>query len=143
MENSTWHRCSSRMRPWPSGTASAKSSMPRAREATVYTTFLATRGSIERNRAAFSAMIRAVRRTQSWLYDHSAEELADVVAAFYPHVARELLADSLRRYREAGLWARRPEVSREGFARLAECLLSGGFIARTHAYEDCVDQSLY
>jgi NitT/TauT family transport system substrate-binding protein len=110
---------------------------------TAYTAFLATRGSIERNRYAFAAMMRAVRRMQSWLYDHSAEEMGDVVAPFYPDVARDLLANSLRRYRDAGLWARRPEVSREGFARLAECLLSGGFISRMHAYEDCVDQSLY
>jgi hypothetical protein len=50
---------------------------------------------------------------------------------------RDLLANSLRRYRDAGLWARRPEVSREGFARLDECLLSGGFISRVPAYEDC------
>ena len=80
---------------------------------------------------------------QSWLCKHSAEELADVVAPFYANVARDLLANSLRRYLGAGPWARRPEVSREGFARLAECLLSGGFIAHMPAYEDCVDQSLY
>ena len=110
---------------------------------TVYTTFLATRDSIARNRTAFAAMVRAVRRMQSWLGDHGAEELADVVAPFYPDVARDLLANSLRRYRDAGLWARRPEVSREGFARLAESLLSGGFVSRLHAYEDCVDQTLY
>ena len=110
---------------------------------TVYTTFLATRDSIERNRTAFAAMMRAVRRMQSWLGEHSAEELADVVAPFYPDVAHDLLANSLRRYHDAGLWARRPEVSREGFARLAESLLSGGFVSRMPAYEDCVDQSLY
>ena len=45
---------------------------------TVYTTFLATRDSIERNRTSFAAMIRAVRHMQSWLCEHSAEELADV-----------------------------------------------------------------
>ena len=110
---------------------------------TVYTTFLATRDGIERNRAGFAAMIRAVRRMQSWLYDHGAEELADVVAPFYPNVTRDLLTSSLQRYRDAGLWARQPEVSREGFTRLAESLLSGGFVSRMHAYEDCVDQSLY
>jgi hypothetical protein len=33
-------------------------------------------------------------------------------------------------------------VSRSGFARLAESLLSGGFISRRPVYEDCVDQSL-
>jgi hypothetical protein len=34
-------------------------------------------------------------------------------------------------------------VSREGFARLAASLLSGGFVSRMHAYEDCVDQTLH
>jgi NitT/TauT family transport system substrate-binding protein len=114
-----------------------------ARGPTVYTTFLATRGSIERNRAAFTAMVRAVRCMQSWLGAHGPEELAAVVAPFYPDVASDLLASSLRRYHDAGLWARSPEVSREGFARLSASLLSGGFISRIHAYEDCVDESLY
>ncbi len=109
---------------------------------TVYTTFLATRDSINRNRSAFAAMTRATRRMQDWLAEHSAEQLADVVAPFYRDVARDVLASSLRRYRDAGLWARNPEVSRQGFARLADSLLSGGFISRMHAYEDCVDQSL-
>jgi NitT/TauT family transport system substrate-binding protein len=114
-----------------------------ARGPTSYTTFLATRDSIERNRAAFAAMVRAVRRMQSWLGEHGAEELAAVVAPFYPDVASDLLTSSLRRYQERGVWARSPEVSREGFARLGAGLLSGSFISRLHAYEDCVDRSLY
>jgi NitT/TauT family transport system substrate-binding protein len=113
-----------------------------ARGPTVYTTFLATREGIEKNRASFAAIVRAVRRVQSWLGEHSADELAAVVAPFYPHVAYDLLVSSLRRYHGAGLWARSPEVSREGFARLAAGLLSGGFISRVAPYEDCVDQSL-
>jgi NitT/TauT family transport system substrate-binding protein len=114
-----------------------------ARGPTSYTTFLATRDSIERNRASFVAMVRAVRRMQSWLGEHGAEELAAVVAPFYPNVANDLLTSSLRRYHEEGVWARSPEVSREGFERLCASLLSGCFITRPHAYEDCVDQSLY
>ena len=113
-----------------------------SRGPTVYTTFLASRDSIRRNRAAFDAMVRATRRTLAWVAEHSAEELADAVAPYYPHVARELLASSLQRYRDAGLWARTSDVSRQGFARLADSLKSGGFISRSHAYEDCVDQSL-
>jgi NitT/TauT family transport system substrate-binding protein len=113
-----------------------------ARGHTVYTTFLATRDSIARNRASFRAMVRAVRRTQAWLQGHRADELAAAVKPFYPGVADDLLVSSLRRYHDAGLWATRPEVSRQGFARLAASLLSGGFISRIHSYEDCVDQSL-
>jgi NitT/TauT family transport system substrate-binding protein len=113
-----------------------------SRGPTSYTTFLATRDGIARNRAAFAGMTRAVARMESWLADHDAEELAEAVAPFYPDVAPGLLASSLRRYRDAGLWARTPQVSREGFARLAQSLRSGGFVSHQHAYEDCVDQSL-
>lgn len=113
-----------------------------SRGPTVYTTFLVTRDSIARNRAAFEAMVRATRRTLVWVAEHGAQELAAAVAPYYPHVAGELLASSLQRYWDAGLWARTPEVSRRGFARLADSMKSGGFISSLHAYEDCVDQSL-
>jgi NitT/TauT family transport system substrate-binding protein len=109
---------------------------------TVYTTFLATRESIARNRTAFAGMVRAVRRMEAWLQEHTADELAAAVAPFYPSVAGELLGSALRRYHQAGLWATRPEVSHEGFARLATSLLSGGFVSRLHSYDECVDQSL-
>jgi NitT/TauT family transport system substrate-binding protein len=79
---------------------------------------------------------------QHWLVEHSADELTEVTAGFYPDVAPDLLLNSLARYRDADLWSRTTEVSREGFARLAESLFSGGFISRMPEYEDCVDQSL-
>jgi NitT/TauT family transport system substrate-binding protein len=113
-----------------------------ARGPTVYTTFLATRDSIRKNRAPFAAIVRAVRRMQSWLSDHGAEELAAADAPFYGDISSGLLVSGLRRYHDAGVWARSPEVSREGFARLAAGLLSGGLLARIPPYEDCVDQSL-
>jgi NitT/TauT family transport system substrate-binding protein len=113
-----------------------------ARGPTVYTTFLATRDSIARNRAAFAAMTRATQRMQGWLAEHGAEELADVAAPFYPDVAHDILVRSLQRYRDAGLWSPSTEVSRAGFTRLADSLRSGGFISHMPVYEDCVDQSL-
>jgi NitT/TauT family transport system substrate-binding protein len=109
---------------------------------TVYTTFIATRSGIERHRAAFANMTRAIQHMQRWLIEHSAEELAEVTARFFPDIARDILVSSLRRYQQAGIWARTPDVSRQGFARLGESLLSGGFISRMPIYEDCVDQSL-
>jgi NitT/TauT family transport system substrate-binding protein len=80
---------------------------------TVYTTFLATRDSIARNRTAFAAIVRAVRRMQASLQEHSADELAAAVAPFFTGLAEELLVSSLRRYHDAGLWATRTEVSRK------------------------------
>jgi NitT/TauT family transport system substrate-binding protein len=109
---------------------------------TVYTTFVATRAGLERHRDAFAGMARAIGHMQGWLAEHGAEELAEITSPFFPQIERNLLVSSLRRYAEAGIWARTPDVSRQGFARLGECLLSGGFISRMPIYEDCVDQSL-
>jgi NitT/TauT family transport system substrate-binding protein len=109
---------------------------------TVYTTFIATRAGIKRHRTAFVKMVRAMRHMQDWLAGHSVEELAEITGAFFPDIAPKILANSLRRYYRAGIWACAPEVSREGFARLAESLLSGGFITGMPVYEDCVDKSV-
>jgi NitT/TauT family transport system substrate-binding protein len=107
---------------------------------TVYTTFISTRAGIDRHRADFAAMARAIKRMQNWLVEYSAKELAEITASYFPDIARDILVSSLRRCRDDKIWARSPDVSREGFARLAESLLSGRFIARMPAYEDCVDQ---
>jgi len=113
-----------------------------ARGPTLYTTFVATRDSIERHRTAFIGMVRAIRHMRDWLAEHSIEELAEIVQPFFPDVMPEILVNSLRRYHQAEIWTCVPDVSRKGFTRLAESLLSGRFIARMPTYEASVDQSL-
>jgi NitT/TauT family transport system substrate-binding protein len=113
-----------------------------ARGPTVYTTFIATRDGIERHRADFIKMARAIGRAQNWLLERSAEEVSEIIASFFPDVTSEILATSLRRYQQAQIWSCLTGVSREGFTRLAESLSSGGFIAQIPSYERCVDQRL-
>jgi len=52
---------------------------------------------------------------QQWLYAHTGKELAEVVASFFSNVPQELLVRSLQRYLDAGLWARDPAMSKQGF----------------------------
>jgi NitT/TauT family transport system substrate-binding protein len=109
---------------------------------TAYTTFIATRNGIARHRAAFAAVTRAIMQMRGWLAEHGAEELAEVTAPYFPDIARDILISALRRYHRAGMWMLTPDVSRQGFARLAESLLSGGYISRLPVSEDCVEQGL-
>lgn len=109
-----------------------------ARGETCYTTFLATRDSIARNREAFAAMTRAVALTQGWLARAGIQGLVEAVRDFYPDVDPADLAAAFSRYRDAGLWATDTTVSRAGFDRLAHSLRSGGFISNLPAYDDCV-----
>jgi NitT/TauT family transport system substrate-binding protein len=113
-----------------------------ARGPTVYTTFLATRAGIERNRAAFAAMTRAMGRLHEWLARNGAPGLAAATAALYPEVDPDVLKASLQRYHDGGLWSAGTAISHQGFARLGDSLRSGGYIARAPVYADCVDETL-
>jgi len=109
-----------------------------SRGPTLYTTFIATRESIARHGDTFAGMVRAVGRTQAWLTERGADALAGIAAPFFPGIAPDIVADCLRRYHAAGIWSATTAVSRQGFARLADSLRSGGFISGIPRYEDCV-----
>ena len=113
-----------------------------SRGPTVYTAFIATRDGVSRHRDTFAAMMRALAAMELWLYSHSADELTEATASFFPQVPKDLLKLSLQRYRDAGLWARNPVMSRQGFDRLGQSFLSGGSLAHPPVYEECVEQNL-
>jgi NitT/TauT family transport system substrate-binding protein len=108
----------------------------------VYTSFIASRARIAREPTAFAAMRRATAHMLDWLAAHDAGELAAATASFYPDVPGDVLAEALGRYRAAGIWAATPAMSRDGFARLAESLVSGGFVRQPPRYERCVATDL-
>lgn len=108
----------------------------------VYTSFIATRHNIVSRRDAVVAVTRALARMQAWLAAHNGKDLAEAVASFFPDMPQELLASSLQRYLDAGLWAREPAMSKPGFERLGLSFLSGGALKRAPVFERCVDTSL-
>jgi NitT/TauT family transport system substrate-binding protein len=113
-----------------------------SRGPTVYTAFITTRGKVTAHHDAFVAVTRALAKMQQWLYGHSGKELAEVVASFFSNVPQEILVRSLQRYLDAGLWARDPAMSKQGFERLGSSFLSGGSLKRSPIFENCADARL-
>lgn len=105
---------------------------------TVYTTFICSRDGLERHRDAFAALTRALQKLQDWIATQGPTELARVTAPFFPEVPAPLFRASIERYYRDGVWARHPEVSRSGFARLSHSLHAVKFIASPMEYESCV-----
>ena len=109
---------------------------------TAYTAFIATREACAKYRDEFTAMTRATAKMLAWLYANPAEQFATAVASFFPDVPKNILANSLQRYKDAGLWSRETRMIPQGFARLAQSLHSGGFIARMPGYDECIEPTL-
>lgn len=109
-----------------------------SRGPTAYTTFISTRKIIAQKKALFEAMIRAVEKMGPWIDTHTGQELAALVAPFYPHVATDILVQSMDRYKKAGLWFCKKTISRTGFERLKLSMRQGGFIESDPSYENCI-----
>ena len=113
-----------------------------ARGPTAYTAFIATREACVKHRDEFAAMTRATAKILAWLYGNSTEELAKVIAGFFPEMPMNVLVQSLRRYKGATLWSRDTRMNSAGFAQLARSLRSADFLSRMPGYDECVELDL-
>jgi NitT/TauT family transport system substrate-binding protein len=105
---------------------------------TAYTTFMSTQQKIEQHRDQFQVMGHALQDFSHWLDQSGVEPLVDVVKPFYPNISKSDLLQGLWRYKNAGLWSLRLDVSRAGYNRLLESMLATRTIARAVTYEQVV-----
>jgi len=113
-----------------------------SRGRTTYTAFVTTRDRLLRNADPLLRMVRAIYRTQQWLHASSAATIAEAIAPYFPALDRHVLTSALARYQTQQVWGDDPVLPESGFERLRRGLVSGGFIRRAVAFEDCVDNSL-
>jgi NitT/TauT family transport system substrate-binding protein len=106
-----------------------------------YTTFYARRGVLAAKRDEFRRLVRGLYRTQKWLHAQPAGSLAETVQGYFPDVPRRRLVAALGRYKALGIWGRTPILPRDGYQRLKDGLVSGGFCNGVD-YGVAVDNSL-
>jgi NitT/TauT family transport system substrate-binding protein len=109
---------------------------------TAYTSFYTRRRVLAARREEFTKLVRALYRTQKWLYSASPEALAEAVQSFFPGVPAARLQAAVARYQTLGVWGRNPIMPREGYERLRAGLVSGGFVKAGAPFEQAVDNSL-
>ena len=64
--------------------------------------------------------------------------MADRIAPVFPEYDRAVLAEGVQRYKDAGVWATDPNITRHGFDRMRDALISGGLVREPHPYESIV-----
>jgi NitT/TauT family transport system substrate-binding protein len=106
-----------------------------------YTTFYARRAVLDAKRDELRRLVRGLYRTQAWLHGAPVEALAEIVQSYFPAVPKPRLRAALARYKALGIWGQTPILPSDGYERLKDGLVSGGFVAGT-AYDIAVDNSL-
>lgn len=124
------------------GAAVLIASMGEATGPVPFSSYMATPAFFASERPVLERFTRALYRTQRWMAAATPREIAAVVAPAFPDIETGIREKVVARYQRQGTWARDPLVRRPGYEYLQEILLRGGFIQRSHAYEDLIDTTI-
>ncbi len=121
------------------GAAHIVVSMGEATGPVPFTSYMTTPAFLKREPDVMLRFTRAVYRTQRWLAAASAAEVARVIGAHFPEIDPAMRERIVTRFARQATWSRDPLLGRPGFDYLQEILQNGGFIEKSHRYEDLVD----
>lgn len=106
-----------------------------------YTAYFAKKSYIEKNSDLIAAFTRAVYKGQQWVLSHSAKEIAETVAEFFPDTTLELLTASAQSYMDIDAWCATPVMSETAFNRLQEVIKQAGELEKTAPFADVVNNT--
>jgi NitT/TauT family transport system substrate-binding protein len=105
-----------------------------------YTVFMATQSFIDEKPQVVQAWTNAIYKAQKYSHEQDPKVIAKEVAQFFPKVELELIAQSIKRYRELSIFKTSPLVEPEAIEGLQNLLIEGGLMKEQErvAYEDIV-----
>jgi len=96
-----------------------------------YTLFFAKKSWIEKNPDLAQKWTNAIAKGQAWVKSASAEDIAEVIAPFFPSLSKEENVAVVNRYRTVGvpIWAMSTMPDKDGLAKAQDIMVEGGVLA--------------
>ncbi|MEG2143854.1 MAG: ABC transporter substrate-binding protein, partial [Oscillospiraceae bacterium] len=106
-----------------------------------YTCYYATKDYIAKNPQTIQKFTNAIAKGQTWVKEHSAEEVATCMLGFFPDTNKEILTKVTQRHKDIDAFMETPVLKEEAFARLQEVMLKAGVIKEKADFSKIVDNS--
>ncbi len=107
-----------------------------------YSSFAATNNFLDRNPDLVDSFIKGYARALTWLQDSEPTTVGEIVAPFFPDVAKELIVRSVTRYKDQETWPADPHLEEPEFEGLQDILVDAGMVKRRQAYARVVRPEL-
>ena len=91
-----------------------------------YTAYFAKKSYIEQNPDIIQGFTNATHKGLQWVKAHTAEEVAKVIQGFFPDTDLEMLANSVKSYKDIDAWNDTPVLKEEAFDRLQTVMAEAG-----------------
>lgn len=106
-----------------------------------YTAYYALDSFINENPELIQGFTNAIARAQEWVQLNSPEEIAAVIAPYFPDAEIDILASAIARYQEIGAYARTPFIQEEAFYRLQDIMINAGELTEIAPFEALVNNA--
>jgi len=120
------------------GTASLAVALGPANGHIAYSSFAATNGFLDSNPDLVDRFIKGYARALTWLRDNEPATVGEVVAPFFPGVAKELIVRSVARYKDQETWPPDPHLMEPEFQAQQDILIAAGMVKQRQAYSRVV-----
>ncbi len=103
-----------------------------------YTVYMARDDFMNQHPEIIYAFTRGIYKGQLWVKEHSAEEIAAVIAPQFPDSDVETLTTIIARYKAQDTWKEDPVFSEEGFQLIQDIMEQGGQLTQRVPFTDLV-----
>lgn len=106
-----------------------------------YTCYYATQNYLRDNADVVQRFTNAIYKGQQWVQTHTAQEVAEAIAAFFPDSDLDLLTTVCRRHADIDAFMSEPVMKAEAFDRLQTAMYQAGELEQAVPFDDLVDNS--
>ena len=107
-----------------------------------YTCYMVPQSSLKKNADMIEGFLRALYRGQRYVAEHSALEVAQVIAPSFPDTDVQTLEQVVQRYRSIGAWTETPLVQAESIEALMDIMQDAGELERRAPVDDIIDNTI-
>lgn len=104
-----------------------------------YTAYFAKKSYINNNEDTIQKFTNSIYKGQKWVKEHTSEEIAKLIANFFPNTDIELLESAIQSYKNIDAWNETPVLKKEAFDRLQEVMTLAGELTKEAPYEKIVN----
>lgn len=106
-----------------------------------YTAYFAKKSYIENNQEIIQNFTNAIYKGQTWVKEHTAKEIAEVIQDFFPDTSIEMLTTAIQTYKDIEAWNETPVLEEESFNRLQEVMTMAGELENQVPYDKIVNNT--
>lgn len=106
-----------------------------------YTAYFAKKSYIEANEDIIQSFTDAIYKGQTWVKEHTVEEIATVIQDFFPDTSIEMLTEAIQTYKDIDAWNETPVLKEESFNRLQEVMTLAGELENLAPYDKVVNNT--